>query len=119
MSAEIANNRGNVLTLKVSGKLTQPELASAQKEALGILQKEGSKRLLVVVEDFEGWGKGDWGDMSGQISIEPFIERMAIVGDRRWEDLALLFAGKGVRRLAIEYFPSADLAKAEEWVTQE
>ena len=119
MSAEITNNRGRVLTVKVSGKLTQPELASAQKEALEIIQKEGAKRLLVVVEDFEGWGKGNWGDMSGQISMEPFVERMAIVGDRKWEGLALLFAGKGIRRLAIEYFPPSDLAKAEEWVTQE
>ena len=119
MSAQITNNRGKVLTLKVSGKLTQPELASAQKEALGIFQREGSKRLLVVVEDFEGWGKGNWGDMSGQISIDPYIERMAIVGERKWEGLALLFAGKGIRHLAIEYFPSSDIAKAQEWVTQE
>ncbi|SRR5579862_8579062 len=119
MSATIANNRGKVLTVKVCGKLTQPELASAQKQALGIFQKEGAKRLLILVEDFEGWGKGYWGDMSGQISMEPFIERMAIVGDRKWEGLALLFVGKGVRRLAIEYFPPSDLAKAQEWVTQE
>ena len=118
MSAEIINNRGKVLTVRISGKLTQPELASAQKEALDILQKEGPKRLLVVAEDFEGWGKGNWGDMSGQISMEPFIERIAIVGEKRWEGLALLFTGKGVRRLAIEYFPSSDLAKAQEWVAQ-
>src|SRR5690349_15368285 len=81
MSAEITNNHEKVLTVKVSGKLTQPELASAQKQALKILQKEGTKRLLVVIEDFEGWGKGNWGDMSGQVSMEPFIDRMAIVGD--------------------------------------
>jgi hypothetical protein len=119
MSASITNNLGKVLTVKVSGRLTQPELVSAQKEALRILQKEGNKRLLIMVEDFEGWGKGYWGDISGQISMEPFIERMAVVGDKKWEGLALLFLGKGIRRLAIEYFPPSDLAKAQEWVTQE
>ena len=31
MSAEIANVSGRVLTLKVSGTLTQPELASVQR----------------------------------------------------------------------------------------
>lgn len=119
MSATITDNRGKILTVKVSGRLTQLELASAQKQALGIFKKEGAKRLLVVVEDFEGWGKGYWGDMSGQISIDPFIERMAVVGDRKWEGLALLFVGKGIRHLAIEYFPTSDLAKAQEWVAQE
>lgn len=119
MSATITNNRGKVLTVKVGGRLTQPELASAQKLALGIFQKEGAKRLLIVVEDFEGWGKGYWGDMSGQVSIEPFIERMAVVGDKKWEGLALLFVGKGIRRLNIEYFPPSELAKAQEWVAQE
>jgi hypothetical protein len=27
---------------------------------------------------------------------DPYIEKMAIVGDKRWEDLALMFAAKGL-----------------------
>jgi len=116
MSAEIVNVSQNVLTLKVSGKLTQSELATAQHQAADILEKEGKKRMLVLVHDFQGWGKGDWGDLTGQAAIDPLIDRIAIVGEARWRDLALLFAGKGIRRVAIEYFPSAEVAQAQAWL---
>jgi hypothetical protein len=116
MSAEIVNNPGNTLTFKVSGKLAQSELADVQKNAAEILRKEGKKHVLVIVEDFQGWGRGDWGDLSGQVAMDQYIDRMAIVGDKKWEDLALLFAGKGIRHVAIEYFSSAELGKAQAWL---
>ena len=45
------------------------------------------------------------------------VDRLAIVGDPKWEALALMFVGKGVRRMAIEYFAIHDLGKAREWLT--
>ena len=116
MSAEIVNAKGDTLVFKISGKLDHSEFASAQKNAVDILRKCGTKHMLVLAENFEGWGKGDWGDLSGQIMMEPHIDRMAIVGDEKWRSLALMFAGKGVRRMPIQYFASADLAKAEAWL---
>jgi hypothetical protein len=116
MSAEIVNNAGNSVTVRVSGKLSQSELAAAQKSAVEILEKEGKRRVLVVAENFQGWGKGDWGDLSGQAELDEHIDRMAIVGDKKWEDLAILFAGKGIRHIAIEYFPPTDFAKAQAWL---
>jgi hypothetical protein len=41
---------------------------------------------------------------------------MAIVGDPHWKDLALMFAGKGLRSMEIEYFPTADADKARAWL---
>ena len=116
MSAEIVNNLGDTLTFKISGKLSQAELADVQKTAAQILQREGTKHLLVIAENFQGWGKGDWGDLSGQLVMDQFIDRMAIVGDKKWKDLALLFAGKGIRRVAIEYFSPAELTTAQAWL---
>ena len=55
MSAEIVNTAKGILTLKVSGKLTQPELAVAQKQAAEILHQQGKMSVLVVTEDFRGW----------------------------------------------------------------
>jgi hypothetical protein len=116
MSAEIVNISPNILTLKVSGKLTQSEFAAAQYQAADILRKGGKKHMLVIAHDFHGWGKGDWGDLSGQAALDPFIDRIAIVCERKWKDEVLLFAGKGIRRVAIEYFPPADLANAQAWL---
>ena len=116
MSAEIVSNAEGILTIKVSGKVAQPELAAAQKSATEILKKQGPSRLLVLAESFQGWGKGNWGDLSGQQAIDSQVDRMAIVGEKQWEDLALLFTGKGFRRTAIEYFTPADLPKARAWL---
>ncbi len=116
MSAEIINDNESILTFKVSGKLDQPELAAAQKSAMEILRKEGKKSMLVIADEFQGWGKGNWGDLSGQAEMDPHIEKMAIVGDKKWEDLVLLFVGKGIRRVEIEYFAPADLARARAWL---
>jgi len=41
---------------------------------------------------------------------------MAIVGAARWEDLALIFVGKGLRKFPIEYFESGALDRARAWL---
>jgi hypothetical protein len=117
MSAEIVDASEGVLTIKISGKLRHSELAAAQKTAAETLQKRGGSRLLVLAERFEGWEKGgDWGDLSGQAQLDAQIERLAIVAEKRWEDVALMFAGKGVRHIDIEYFPPTELPKARAWL---
>ena len=118
MSAEIVDNAEGVLTIKISGKLRQSELAAAQKNAAKILQKRGGSRVLVLAEKFEGWEKGDdWGDLSGQAQLDAQIDRMAIVGEKRWEDVALLFTGKGIRHVDIEYFSPTELPRAQSWLS--
>jgi hypothetical protein len=118
MSAEIVDASQGVLTIRISGKLRQSELATAQKDAAEILQKRGGSRLLVLAEKFEGWEKGgDWGDLSGQTQLDAQIDRMAIVGEKRWEDVALLFTGKGIRHIEIEYFSPTELPKARSWLS--
>jgi hypothetical protein len=117
MSAEIADATGGVLTVRIAGKLTHPELRAVQQQAAEILRRQSKMRVLVLAENFEGWERGGaWGDLSFQMENDPRIEKMAIVGDRKWEDLAVLFAAKGLRRFPVEYFQSADLAKARAWL---
>jgi hypothetical protein len=117
MSAELIDTSGPILTARITGKLTQPELAALQDAAGDIIKKLGKARLLVVVESFEGWQRGgDWGDLSFQVEHDAHIEKMAIVGDKKWEDLALIFAAKGLRKFPIEYFAPAEIAKARAWL---
>jgi hypothetical protein len=118
MSAEILDPAEGVLTIKITGKLRQSELATAQKKAAEILKKRGGSRVLVLAENFEGWEKGgDWGDLSGQAQLDAHIDRMAIVAEKRWEDVALLFTGKGIRHVDIEYFSPTDLPRARSWLS--
>ena len=67
MGAEIANVSGHVLTLKVSGTLTEPELDEHADAAAGIIGTGGKWRILVLTENFEGWERGGtWNDFSFQ-----------------------------------------------------
>ena len=117
MGAEIANVSGRVLTARVSGTLTQSELTNMQKAAAAIFAADGKWRILVLTENFAGWERGaSWDDFSFQSGQDAHIERMAIVGERRWEELALLFTAKGLRKFPIQYFTSAQVAEARAWL---
>jgi hypothetical protein len=73
---------------------------------------------LILAEKFEGWEKaGDWGDLSAQTQLDEQIERIAIVGEKPWEDVALLFTGKGIRKVEIEYFAPMEVSRARSWLS--
>ena len=73
--------------------------------------------MLVLTENFAGWERGGtWNDFSFQAEADAGIERMAIVGARKWKDLALMFTAKGLRKFPIEYFEPAQLAQARAWL---
>ncbi len=117
MPADITSVQAGVVTLRVSGRLTQKELAAVQAETAGIMASGGKIRILVLAEDFAGWEKGgQWSDFSFQQDHDDDIVRMAIVGEEQWKDLTLLFTSQGLRPFPIEYFPPARLADARAWL---
>jgi hypothetical protein len=119
MSAEILSIDGEILTARITGMLAQPELAALQQSAAGIIRQQGHVRILIIVEDFQGWQKGgDWDDVSF-MENDPHIEKMAIVGEKEWEELALIFTAQTMRKFPIEYFQPADLAQARDWLMAE
>lgn len=117
MSAKIIDHHAGLVTVKITGKLIYTELTALQKSLSSIIDQEGSIRVLVITEDFQGWAKeGDWGDVSFQSESDAFIKKMALVGEKKWEDLALMFTGKGFRKFPVEYFESSELDIAKSWL---
>jgi hypothetical protein len=117
MSAQVSDVKDGILTMTVSGTLTQSDLAQVQKTAADIIRAQGKVRILVLAGDFAGWERGGkWNDFSFQEAFDPQIEKMAIVGDPRWGDLALIFVAKGLRSFPIEYFATQDQGKALAWL---
>jgi hypothetical protein len=117
MSAKIVGNPGGVVTIEVRGKLSLPELIAMRKQAAQSLKQQGGGGILILAENFGGWQKeGDWGDLSGQNELDPQVKKLAVVGDRKWEDLVLIFLGQGLRRFPIEYFEPHEMEKARTWV---
>ena len=103
MSAEIVGTDGRVVTARVTGTLTQPELSALQHATGEIIRTSGhGATARDLVEQFAGWQHGaNWSDFSFQMQHDAHIERMAIVGDMQWKDLTLLFTADGLRSFPI------------------
>jgi len=71
----------------------------------------------VMVEDFKGFERGaDWGDITFLVKHDHQVEKIAIVGDRKWESDALTFTGAGFRQGQVRFFPHNQLAQARAWL---
>ena len=105
--------------LRISGILTRSEFGTEQ-EALAAHIDTGSKpRLLVILENFKGWERGaDWNDLDFLFLYAGRISRIAIFAEPRWETLALAFAGTGVRRAPVKFFPPNELEQARSWLAE-
>ena len=118
MPCEIVENTGCLLVVKIMGRLSKPEIDAAQRSAVDVIRREGRARILIVGENFEGWEeKGNWGDLSFMMKYDSQIERIAIVVEEKWKDLAIAFTGKGMRSAQVECFLPGQLALARTWIT--
>jgi hypothetical protein len=49
---------------------------------------------------------------------DPYIEKIAIVGDPQWQDLVYAFTLKGLRPVPIEYFSTDEEFRARQWLKE-
>jgi SpoIIAA-like len=119
MTVQIQYQPDDIYVLRISGILKRSEFA-AEQNALARQIDSGSKpRLLVILEKFEGWERGaDWNDLDFMISHSGKVSKIAIVAEPRWETLALAFAGAGVRRAPVKFFPPNELEEARSWLAE-
>jgi hypothetical protein len=119
MPVQIESEADDIYVLRISGVLKQSEF-SAEQSVLARKMDSGLKpRLLFILENFEGWERdADWNDLDFMISHGGKISKIAIVGEPRWETLALAFAGAGVRRAPVKFFPANELEPARRWLAE-
>ena len=119
MPLSLTHETGVTYRLDAGGTLTNADLEHWQKVLAGEMGKQGTVRLLVVLDRFNGWAVGDrWNDMGFYQTHGDRIERMAIVGDDRWRDQAMMFVGAGLRKGAVEYFLPGAISQARAWLAE-
>ena len=118
MPVEIIDAAGKLLQLKVRGMFKKADYDRIIQIAKEAIEREGKVHALVILEGFEGWERhGDWGDVSFMMEQGQHIEKMAIVGDEKWQDDALAFTAKGFRATTIEFFTPSRLNEAHTWLS--
>ena len=119
MAAKIDYEPNDVCVLRISGTLKRSEFGAEQATLAGKIDVGARPRLLAILEDFEGWERGaDWNDLDFLISHSGEVAKIAIVADPRWETQSLAFAGAGIRRAPVKFFPPEELAAARAWLAE-
>ncbi|MEZ5125259.1 MAG: STAS/SEC14 domain-containing protein [Thermoleophilia bacterium] len=91
----IPGSSGNVLGYKVSDDVTKDDYAILDPAVEAAVKEHGSVRLLLDLTAFR-WEKIDaWAsDFAFGRTFKQNIDKMAIVGDRRWERYLAKVAGR-------------------------
>lgn len=105
--------------LHLKGKLTKQAYDEFAPEFDALIRRRGKVRLLVVMTDFEGWDlEGVWEDSKFAYQHYRDIERIAVVGDSRWEAWMTLFC-RPFTTAKVRYFEAGDSDDARRWLAQE
>jgi hypothetical protein len=111
-------DKGKILEVHVSGSLVKEDYARFVPEFERLVRLNGKLRLLFDMEDFKGWDAGAaWEDFKFGVDHFSDIERLAIAGDKLWEEGMAIFC-RPFTKAVIKYFNIADLAGARKWLAE-
>ncbi|OHB45751.1 MAG: hypothetical protein A2178_01025 [Planctomycetes bacterium GWC2_49_10] len=117
MAMTVEEESGNVRVIRVNGLLKKSELDAVQVAEAKKLAYYSRVKLLIIVENFEGWEGGvNWGDMSFYAEHGDKITKIAIVGDPKREADLMMFMGAGIRPSPLKFFPPQQLEQAQKWL---
>ena len=107
------------LHVKVTGKLTKQAYESFAPLIDEQIQEHGKLRILFEMHDFHGWTAGAlWEDLKFDFKRWKDIERLAIVGESKWEAGMAVFC-KPFTAAKIQFFDHARLAEATAWIIED
>jgi hypothetical protein len=119
MSMTITRDEGPIRRLTISGMARRSDLDQVMHTLEGEIGDRGVVRLLVLLDGFTGWAQtDDWSGLSFYVNHGDQIERIAIVGESRWRDDAMMFALADLRRAPVEFFAPGAIPQALNWLRQ-
>jgi hypothetical protein len=107
-----------VLAFRMSDKLHDEDYKQFVPVIEAAVAKQGKVRLLAELHDFHGWDLlAVWDDIKFASEHRRDIERVAIVGERRWESWMAKVC-KPFTMAKIRYFDASELDAAKAWVAE-
>ena len=107
---------GKLTHVKASGKLTKEAYEELAPVVDQQIQEHGKIRLLFEMHDFHGWTVGAlWEDIKFDFKHWKDIERLAIVGESKWQEGMAVFC-KPFTTAKIQYFDHSKLDEATAWI---
>ena len=104
-----------LVTICASGKLTKADYEHFVPEVERLIAEHGKIRVLFEMRDFHGWDVGAlWEDIKFDLKHFSDIERLALVGERKWEKGMAVFC-KPFTTAKIRYFDRTETEEARQW----
>ena len=120
MSVTFTKESDDLFVINVQGILTFEDLKEVENKASEGIGRSGKVKLLVLAEEFTGWGKeGDWGDLTFMHEYDPYIEKIAVVAEANWKDQMLMYLGAGRRQAQVKFFFYDEEKDARDWLQSE
>ncbi len=114
----IEDNGGKILVVHVTGKLTTADYEHFVPEFERHLEHYGKVHMLFDMTGLHGWDAGAaWEDMKFDIKHFSDVDRLAMVGDKKWEHVTATFF-KPFTTAASKYFDQADAEEARKWLVE-
>ena len=107
---------GKVLVVSASGKLTKEDYDHFMPEVERLIKQHGRIRMLFDMHDFHGWKAGAlWEDTKFAFKHYSDLERLAVVGEKAWEQGMAAFC-RPFTKAELRYFDRSEADKADEWI---
>jgi len=116
MLSRIETGSPNVIGFELTGTRHDAGYQQFVQLMETILTAEGKIRLFVKYEDFPGWDLyAAWEDFNLSLRQDCGFERIAIVGDHKWEKLMAIFC-KPFTKAKVTYFDKSQVNAAWKWL---
>ena len=116
MIEQLETGSTKILGFKLSGKLHDEDYKTFEPAVDAAVAAGGPLRLFVTFEDFHGWDlHAAWDDMKFGIRHYADFDRIAMVGDRQWEEWMARLC-RPFTRATVKYFDAAQADAARAWL---
>ncbi len=111
--------QGKVLEVRVTGTLETADYEAFVPEIERLIGEHGKIRVLLYLHGFHGWTAGAlWQDLKFDVKHFNHIERLAIVGESKWQQGMAMFC-KPFTTAQIKYFDHDRLPDARQWINSD
>ncbi|MHB1455940.1 MAG: SpoIIAA family protein [Armatimonadota bacterium] len=112
----VEKNDGKILELQVVGRLTHDDYQRFVPEFERLTKLHGKIKVLFEMVDFHGWDAAAlWDDIKFDLKHFSDIERLAMVGDKKWEKGMSVFC-RPFTTAQLRFFDSESIDDARTWL---
>ena len=119
MIETVQTDTPKILGFKMCGKLHDEDYKTFVPEFDAAIAAEGKVRLFAQFDDFHGWDlPAAWDDFKVGMKHYRDFERIAMVGDRKWEAWMARLC-KPFTKASVRYFDASEIDEAWAWLHED